>query len=444
MASEEALERERYLAGELSDGELEAFLARVKRDPGALRELGEALMEESLLQECLRGSAAGRPPVEENRRTAPACDVRPAIGGRQERAATGRRWMVVLALAAAILLLAWLIEPGAIMPSGGKENGKHVRIAGHKGAGFFVNGREHAAEALHPGDRLEAPRGCWLKLRYADGTTFIIEGHARLQLGAAGPGKRVGLERGAVEAEVARQPKEAPLVFRTPRAEVTVVGTRLRVGTNGGATWVRVDEGKVRVAQPRAAGVVLGAGQRAAVIDKIKTAVAAREPRPELDFEDPAGRAWSKGVTAGSTLRYDFVKGRKSSTALRMRYRVKFIGAGPGKQWVWLAVKEWFGKRDWSAYGGIAFWVRGTGNGERIGVDLGHGQGSNMVRYTFNFYDTSSEWRRIEARWCDFGPKLGQDRARGRGLDVSRNECVGIVIGAGSGTLLFDDFELVP
>jgi hypothetical protein len=234
------------------------------------------------------------------------------------------------------------------------------------------------------------------------------------------------------------------MIFATTRSRVTVVGTRLGIDANREATWVRVDSGEVRVAQRRGKSVVLRPGQRAAVIDEIKTVEAARKPRLEMDFENSRGRAWSKGVTVGSTLRYDFVKGREGSTALRMRYRVKFIAAGPENQWVWLATGKWFGRRDWSAYGGIAFWVRGTGSGERIGVDLGNGRRSKMTRYTFNFHDTSSEWRRIEARWCDFGPKIVPGRTRGKPLDVSGIEVLGFVVGAGSGTMLFDGVELIP
>lgn len=107
----------------------------------------------------------------------------------------------------------------------------------------------------------------------------------------------------------------------------------------------------------------------------------------------------TRKATAGSTVKHDFVKGRESATALRMRYRIKPLGKGPGKHWVWVAVKEWFGKRDWLAYGGIALWAKRPGGGGRIEVDLGYGKGSWIVRYSFRFRHTSSEWRRIEVHY---------------------------------------------
>jgi ferric-dicitrate binding protein FerR (iron transport regulator) len=442
-----ALELERYLAGDMPDAELEAFLARAKRDPHALRSIGEALLEESLVHECLQAEASVRPapePCREGaRRRRPETLAARQVHRRRGRPVGARRSLALLPLAAAALLAVWLIGPGdPAVPPADKNDPAQLYVAEHTGPGFTVNGTAHDAEALRPGDRLDAPRGCGLTLRSRDGTTFTIEGPTRLALGRAGPGTQLRLERGALAAQVAPMPKDAPLVFRTSQAEVTVVGTHLDVATNGDTTWVRVEAGQVRVAHPRAAAVVLRAGQRAAVIDGVRTTVAATRPRLELDFEHPPHRSWCQDRTPGSTLSYDFVEGRESPAALRVRYRVAPIGRG--KQWVWVASNEWFGTRDWSAYGGIAFWVKGTGNGARVGLDLGFGKNAGLVRYSFSFADESSEWRRIEARWCDFGAKLVPGGAEGRGLDVGRIDCVAFVIGGGSGTMLFDDLELVP
>jgi hypothetical protein len=178
----------------------------------------------------------------------------------------------------------------------------------------------------------------------------------------------------------------------------------------------------------------------AALGDEIRTA-APKKTRLELDFESRAQRGWCQDKTPGSTLKYDFAKGRESPTALRVKYRIKPIGRGT--HWAWVASKEWFGKRDWSAYDGIAFWVKGTGGGHDLGLDLILGEKGARGTYNFSFADASSQWRRIEARWSDFGVKRAPARTKPLRLDASQVTSVALIISGGGGTILFDDVELV-
>lgn len=87
-------------------------------------------------------------------------------------------------------------------------------------------------------------------LKYADGTTVAFEGDTLSRIQGATGGKRFILERGALRAQVAKQPAGLPMVVATPHGEATVVGTTLRilVGTDPKeGTRLEVEEGKVRL-----------------------------------------------------------------------------------------------------------------------------------------------------------------------------------------------------
>jgi hypothetical protein len=57
--------------------------------------------------------------------------------------------------------------------------------------------------------------------------------------------KRLRLSRGGLLASVASQPRGYPLRLATPHAEITVRGTRLRLGVSSDATRLEVEEGSV-------------------------------------------------------------------------------------------------------------------------------------------------------------------------------------------------------
>lgn len=88
----------------------------------------------------------------------------------------------------------------------------------------------------------------------ADGTRLVLRG-ARWRLDRA-DGARLTLFSGRLEAEVRPRPSDAPLVVATPHGDAVVVGTRLRLSSDDGATLLRVDHGVVRFA-----GAEVAAGQ---------------------------------------------------------------------------------------------------------------------------------------------------------------------------------------
>jgi hypothetical protein len=92
-------------------------------------------------------------------------------------------------------------------------------------------------------------------LTFADGTSVALG--AESQIGPiseadgvlASKGKRVTILRGTLEATVAKQPPEEPMIFLTPQGQIRVLGTSLRVRVDpgpGGQTRLEVEEGLVR------------------------------------------------------------------------------------------------------------------------------------------------------------------------------------------------------
>ncbi|MBV8878862.1 MAG: FecR domain-containing protein, partial [Planctomycetaceae bacterium] len=146
---------------------------------------------------------------------------------------------------------------------------------------------------LQAGDGLECrgPRS-WAVLSYPDRTRIEVEGDTlvrELRPREAGKGYRVDLDRGAVRAEVAKQPAGQPLLFGTPSAEAKVVGTVLRLAVDGGATRLDVEEGKVELKNAAGRSVLVEAGHFAVAAAGAAPA-AKRFPKEEfllaVDFED--------------------------------------------------------------------------------------------------------------------------------------------------------------
>ena len=107
-------------------------------------------------------------------------------------------------------------------------------------------GRLLIGERLRPGDRLTTGAGA-AHLHYADGTRVVLAPGSIASVLATTAGKRLQLDQGDLTAEVSPQPAGRPLVISTAVAEVTVVGTILKVASTGAETRVDVTAGNVRV-----------------------------------------------------------------------------------------------------------------------------------------------------------------------------------------------------
>ncbi len=159
-----------------------------------------------------------------------------------------------------------------------------------------------AGQDLRQGEGLECrgPRS-WALLSYPDRTRVELEGDTlvrELLQREPGKGLRVYVEKGAVRAEVARQPAGQPMLFDTPHGEAKVVGTILRVQADTDpkkGTRVDVEEGKVELRNAAGKSVLVETGH---------TGVAT-----------PGSAPSTKRSTKDETLlSYDFEDGRKPAS----------------------------------------------------------------------------------------------------------------------------------
>jgi ferric-dicitrate binding protein FerR (iron transport regulator) len=146
-----------------------------------------------------------------------------------------------------------------------------------RGSAFAVDGARRAAlvegAPVLAGQRLVTEgKGSGIDVALPDGTLVQLEEDA--ELGAPGEAdkgvRRIALARGGLLATVARQAAGRSLVFDTPHAEARVLGTTLRLTTDGAATRLEVREGKVRLVRFRdKRGVDVAAGHFAVVADAV-------------------------------------------------------------------------------------------------------------------------------------------------------------------------------
>lgn len=105
-----------------------------------------------------------------------------------------------------------------------------------------------AGYELRSGDRIATSRAAAAVIQYL-GEETVLELSARTEIGLSGgpAAKRVAIVRGRVAARIAPQPRENPMVFVTPHAQATVLGTSLTLTVSESSTRLEVAEGLVRL-----------------------------------------------------------------------------------------------------------------------------------------------------------------------------------------------------
>lgn len=177
------------------------------------------------------------------------------------------------------------------------------------------------------------------QLRFHDGTALTLTGEGELSFSDAGQ-KRLTLRRGALTAQVQRQPAGRPLIIRTPTAEVEVLGTEFSLAADPRQTGLSVGKGNVRLRRL--------ADGRDVEVKAQQSAVATLDAKAELRAQSPAmpPLAWqvdfskpivaSKGEWIGASpelpprLRaVPFVAGRRADSTPIVHYG---IGLRPSAQ----------------------------------------------------------------------------------------------------------------
>ena len=105
---------------------------------------------------------------------------------------------------------------------------------------------------------------------FRDGTRLDFSGNSVVVNQSTRKGRRVELEHGDVRGSMKQQPGGHPFAFKTPEAEVVVVGTALRLVTSAHHTRLEVTEGEVRLRRRHdGAEVAVKAGYFAVVAPNI-------------------------------------------------------------------------------------------------------------------------------------------------------------------------------
>ncbi len=201
-----------------------------------------------------------------------------------------------------------------------------------------TGGVKEAAKAglgLIAGQGVEtAGAGSQAVLEYEDGTrlalgpdTIVTEVTER----RAGEGKRVGIARGAVAAQVAKQPPAEPMVFVSAHAETRVLGTRLALSVTATSTRVEVREGRVRVVRKDDNATVDLTGDHFAVAAKGSSLTSRPIAGARILLREAFDRAkWGPAWASGGDLGSGFKLANESGTlSVRVAQKVTIVAPAP-------------------------------------------------------------------------------------------------------------------
>jgi len=170
---------------------------------------------------------------------------------------------------------------------------------------------------LIPGQELQTgSRSSHVVVKIPDGTRIHLAGDTHLKLVDA---HNFTLSRGALRAEVAKQPAATPMIFATPTADARVLGTELILFAGAESTRLEVRTGKVRLTRREdGASTEVGAGQAATAP---KTGAFAAKPGRAAQglqalylFHEGQGNIVHDFAAAGAPLDLRIAKGRSPWT----------------------------------------------------------------------------------------------------------------------------------
>ena len=202
--------------------------------------------------------------------------LEPAEAPRRRPAGWQAVGVAVLALAAtAMLLMVRVVGPtGASPPAIASVHGEVQIVRDGQRIPAAAGGRIRSGERI-----LTGPNGS-ADLQLADGTSIRLGSSTDVGFVRQEASRQVQLKTGAMRCEVMEQPPGQPLVFQTPHAELTVLGTAFELLATPVESRVRVLEGRVRwTAGGRSVEVAAGEASTADI-----QGVQAWQPVCSLDF----------------------------------------------------------------------------------------------------------------------------------------------------------------
>lgn len=245
------------------------------------------------------------------------------------------------ALAATFMITLLAIRPASEAPSLGNLSIVTAGVTIQRGNLTLV---AQVGSAVQPGDHVQVADGAQARMEYGDHTVLVFDQRTVAHLLADGSatdriGKQVTLVSGRVTAEVAKQPLGRPMIFTTPNAQATVIGTVLSLEYAPAESFTRLEvaEGKVGIVgisdtvdvAARASAVEVSTGNFAMVNGTAE--IIARPIHPTIQIAqapaaDPAPisatavtSAKSEGKRYRSGLRATYYKGNNLTDAMYSR-----------------------------------------------------------------------------------------------------------------------------
>jgi ferric-dicitrate binding protein FerR (iron transport regulator) len=168
--------------------------------------------------------------------------LEPPEGQRRRRV----EWMAVGVAVLALAATAALVMVRMVWPASGLES----TIAASRGdVQVLRNGQRISADAagtIRPGERILTGADGTADVRLTDGSTMQVDSATDVGLAQEKDSRQVRLKTGAIRCEAAPQRPDRPLVFQTPHAELTVLGTAFELTATPVESRVRVLRGRVR------------------------------------------------------------------------------------------------------------------------------------------------------------------------------------------------------
>jgi hypothetical protein len=216
---------QRYLDHRLSAEELVTLQRRLREDAG-LREHLRTIAEQAVaFGDMARGEITERV-------------LRPHVEPKPARIAT----LTWLALAASLAMLAsgaWFFVARKVVPV--------LTLVESTGSVVWSDGTAiQAGMKLESGTLETVGEASTAQFRFADGTLLTLHGETELTFSEDGQ-KTLALSRGALSAQVQPQPAGRPMLIRTPSAVAEVVGTTFDLTTRPEDTWLKVNQGLVKL-----------------------------------------------------------------------------------------------------------------------------------------------------------------------------------------------------
>ena len=252
----------------------------------------------------------------------------------------------------------------------------------------LVTGSAGMGAPVRRGDRLTEDA----VVRWPDGTEATLRS-ARVVVGG-GPGEAPALriEHGKVDLVVASQPAGRIARFATPAATAEVLGTRLSLRVDTGATTLSVDEGRVRLVRATdGVAVMVAPGQRSTMAAADRGAVGVVLD----DFTTPIlSPRWALRSRGGAEVNFRRAVDPDGTGWLAITSQLTSDG------WFWLGQAG--PAQDWSGFSGIGLTLVGDGSGATYTLELNDGSAAVNERLAVAFRDDQPGRRRLVMTWKDF------------------------------------------